>query len=68
MTPTARELEVLSQVVEAGSVKDAALRLGIAEATVKNHLAHMRSKFGARSTAQLVFRLHEPLARRPKHG
>jgi DNA-binding CsgD family transcriptional regulator len=60
---TERELVVVA-VLEAGSEKAAAHRLGLSHSTVKHHLANVRSKVGATSTAQLVWilatRLPEP--------
>ena len=42
-------------VLEAGSEKAAAHRLGLSHSTVKHHLANARSKVGAETTAQLVW-------------
>jgi len=48
----------------AGSEKAAAYRLGLSHSTVRHHLASVRSKVGATTTAQLVWilgpRLPEP--------
>ena len=61
---TERELVVVAAVLEAGSEKAAAHRLGLSHSTVKHHLASARSKVGATTTAQLVWilgpRLPEP--------
>ncbi len=61
---TDRELVVVAAVLEAGSEKAAAHRLGLSHSTVKHHLANARSKVGAETTAQLVWilapRLPEP--------
>lgn len=61
---TERELVVVAAVLEAGSEKAAAHRLGVSHSTVKHHLASARSKVGATTTAQLVWilaqRLPEP--------
>ncbi len=55
---------VVAAVLEAGSEKAAAHRLGLSRSTVKHHLANARSKVGAATTAQLVWilasRLPEP--------
>jgi len=55
---------VVVAVLEAGSEKAAAHRLGLSHSTVKHHLANARSKVGAETTAQLVWilapRLPEP--------
>ena len=61
---TDRELAVVAAVLEAGSEKAAAHRLGLSHSTVKHHLANARSRVGAETTAQLVWilapRLPEP--------
>ena len=54
----------VAAVLEAGSEKAAAHRLGLSHSTVKHHLANARSRVGAETTAQLVWilgpRLPEP--------
>jgi DNA-binding NarL/FixJ family response regulator len=61
---TDREVVVVAAVLEAGSEKAAAHRLGLSDSAVKHHLANARSKVGADTTAQLVWivveRLPEP--------
>jgi DNA-binding NarL/FixJ family response regulator len=61
---TDREVVVVAAVLDAGSEKQAAHRLGLSHSTVKHHLANARSKVGAETTAQLVWmlaaRLPEP--------
>ena len=61
---TDREVVVVAAVLDAGSEKEAAHRLGLSHSTVKHHLANARSKVGAETTAQLVWilapRLPEP--------
>jgi DNA-binding NarL/FixJ family response regulator len=61
---TAREIVVVAAVLETGSEKAAAHRLGLSHSTVKHHLANAWSKVGAVTTAQLVWilgrRLPEP--------
>ena len=61
---TDREVGVVAALLEAGSEKAAAHRLGLSHSTVKHHLANARSKVGATTTAQLVWilgpRLPEP--------
>jgi DNA-binding CsgD family transcriptional regulator len=52
---TDRELAVVAAVLDAGSEKAAAHRLGLSHSTVKHHLANARSKVGAETTAQLVW-------------
>lgn len=59
-----REVAVVAAVLDAGSEKAAAHRLGLSHSTVKHHLANARSRVGATTTAQLVWilgpRLPEP--------
>ena len=61
---TDREVGVVAAVLEAGSEKAAAHRLGLSHSTVKHHLANARARVGAETTAQLVWilapRLPEP--------
>jgi DNA-binding CsgD family transcriptional regulator len=52
LTPT--ELRVLFALVDGGGVPDVAAALGIAETTVKTHLARLFAKTGARRQAELV--------------
>jgi DNA-binding NarL/FixJ family response regulator len=65
---TDREIAVVAAVLDAGSEKEAAHRLGLSHSTVKHHLANARSKVGATTTAQLVWilaaRLRDPMAKR----
>jgi DNA-binding NarL/FixJ family response regulator len=58
---TDREVVVVAAVLEAGSEKAAAHRLGLSHSAVKHHLANARSKVGADTTAQLVWILVERL-------
>jgi DNA-binding NarL/FixJ family response regulator len=58
---TDREVLVVAAVLETGSEKAAAHRLGLSHSTVKHHLASARSKVGAETTAQLVWILAERL-------
>ena len=61
---TDRDVVVVAAVLEAGSEKAAAHRLGLSHSTVKHHLANARTNVGATTTAQLVWilgpRLPEP--------
>ena len=61
---TDREVGVVAAVLEAGSEKAAAHRVGLSHSTVKHHLANARSGGGAETAAQLVWilgpRLPEP--------
>ena len=61
---TEREVVVVAALLDPGSEKDAAHRLGLSHSTVKHHLANARSKVGAETTARLVWilapRLPEP--------
>ena len=49
---TDREIGVIAAVLDAGSEKEAAHRLGLSHSTVKHHLANVRSKVGAATTAE----------------
>lgn len=51
---TAREIEVMGQVVNGKLNKQIAFNLGIVEKTVKVHRARVMEKFGVRSVAALV--------------
>ena len=52
---TDREVLVVAALLDAGSEKAAARRLGVSHSTVKHHLANARSKVGVATTAQLVW-------------
>lgn len=45
--PTLRELEVMAAVVNAGSIKGAALAMGLTYDTIKNHLRSLYDRIGA---------------------
>jgi DNA-binding CsgD family transcriptional regulator len=51
---TARERDVLSQIVSGASNKEAAVRLGISHRTIEVHRSRIMEKLGARNTADLV--------------
>lgn len=59
---TRGELAALQAYIDTGSVKEAAHQLGIRDSTVKNHLANIRTRLGARTTAEAVLRLYDRLA------
>ena len=59
--PTPRQVEVLRAYVATGSYGAAADSLGIAKATVRNHLHDLRLRLGVGTTAQAVFLLHDDL-------
>lgn len=61
-TPTLTEIRALRAYIRHGSAQSAAEALGLAESTVKGHLANIRSKLGVHTTAQAVFILHDKLA------
>ena len=46
---------MVAAVLETGSEKAAAHRLGLSHSTVKHHLANARTRVGAETTAQLVW-------------
>jgi transposase len=52
---TERELVVVAAVLQAGSEKAAAHRLGLSHSAVKHRLARARARVGAETTAQLVW-------------
>lgn len=52
---TVRELQVIAELVLHGGGKDVAACLGIAEQTVKNHVARVLAKTGAVSSRQLPY-------------
>jgi DNA-binding transcriptional LysR family regulator len=54
-TPTARQVDVLAAFVAAGSVAEAAARVGVRPSTAKRHLADLRARSGL-STEQLFDR------------
>lgn len=58
-----REVLVVAAVLDAGSEKAAAHRLGLSHSTVKHHLANARAKVGVETTAQLVWILGPRLPR-----
>lgn len=53
-TPTARQVDVLAAFVAAGSVAEAAARVGIRPSTAKRHLADLRARSGL-TTVELVY-------------
>ena len=55
-TPTARQVEVLAAYVAAGgSVRAAAMLVGVRPSTAKRHLADLRARSGL-TTEQLIYR------------
>jgi FixJ family two-component response regulator len=51
---TARERQVLAQVIAGASNKVAGRRLGISPRTIEVHRAHIMEKLGAKNAADLV--------------
>lgn len=51
---TQREREVLAQITDGASNKEAGRRLGISPRTIEVHRASIMTKLGARNTADLV--------------
>lgn len=54
LRPTRRERDVLGLLAQDLSSKQIAEELCITVATARNHIAHLRMKYGARSRLQLV--------------
>jgi FixJ family two-component response regulator len=52
-----RERDVLAQLADGASNKEAALRLGLSARTVEGHRANIMKKIGAKNAAELVRRL-----------
>ena len=51
---SSRQTDVLTLAAAGSTERETALRLGIASATVRGHLARARERLGARSTCQAV--------------
>jgi two-component system response regulator FixJ len=51
---SAREMEVLDQIIQGASSKEAGRHLGISPRTVEVHRARIMEKLGARNTAELM--------------
>lgn len=60
--PTPRDLDVLRAYLDCGSIKAAAGRLGMSERAAKSHLASLRRRTGARTTAEAVYLLYPRIA------
>lgn len=60
--PTPAELRALRAYLAGGSMKAAGHRLGCSPRTVAVHIANVRSKVGAKTTAEAVLKLHDRLA------
>lgn len=58
--PTARELEVLRNVIAEGNERAAAHRMGIHPRTVNQHMRTLRERTGARNRTELAWRLLGP--------
>jgi DNA-binding NarL/FixJ family response regulator len=68
---SARELEVISLVAKGDGNKEIAKKLGIREQTVKNHLASIMQKLGAKSRLEVgiqAVRQHLEASGEPKNG
>ncbi|MHB8294960.1 MAG: response regulator transcription factor [Acidimicrobiales bacterium] len=61
---TSRELAVLRLVAAGASNEEICQELLVAETTVRSHVAHLRTKLGARSRAELVVKAWEAGIRR----
>lgn len=53
--PTPAELRALVLFVVLGGERYAAKAVGCSENTIRNHLVHVRSKLGARTSAQAFY-------------
>jgi DNA-binding CsgD family transcriptional regulator len=53
-TLTARERDVLEQIIGGASSKEAGQRLGISQRTVETHRAKILEKLRVRNTAELI--------------
>ncbi|MBN2405110.1 MAG: response regulator transcription factor [Coriobacteriia bacterium] len=51
---TGREMEIVRLIADGGTNSSVAIRCGISESTVKNHLANIFRKLGACSRSQMV--------------
>jgi DNA-binding CsgD family transcriptional regulator len=51
---TTRQLEVIALVAQGLATKEIASRLGVSEAAVKKHLAHLMARYGVPNRAALV--------------
>ena len=51
---TTRQLEVIAMVAEGLPTKEIAARLGVSEAAVKKHLAHLMARYDVPNRAALV--------------
>lgn len=56
-TLSPRELDIVAEIATGDSYKQIAYRMGIAEQTVKNHVAKARQKLGATSTIDLMAKM-----------
>jgi DNA-binding NarL/FixJ family response regulator len=56
---TSREREVLFLLAQGMSNAEVARKLGISEATVKSHLAHVMTKLGVREKTQAVIAAYQ---------
>ena len=61
-SPTPAEIRALRAYIDAGSVNEAARSLGVRPSTVKNHMANIRTRLHARTTAEVVLKLYHELA------
>lgn len=59
--PTPADMDAWNAYMDAGSVRDAARRLGVHEQTVKRHLSAIRSRLGVKTNAQAALILARQL-------
>jgi DNA-binding CsgD family transcriptional regulator len=65
---TAREAQIVSALSEGMTNKEIARRLGLSPNTVRNQIANLSTKVGARSRAQLALLARQPPYRAPRAG
>jgi len=56
---TERELEVVRLIAQGHSNTEIAAELFVSDATVKTHINHIFSKFGARDRSQVIVKAHQ---------
>jgi DNA-binding CsgD family transcriptional regulator len=65
---TPREAQIAELLRDGLTQRAIARRLGISRRTVEAHVAHIRAKTGAATTAAALARAHRAARPRPSHG